>query len=113
MAATISAYVTFHGCTSEVLKHCQEVFGGEGTMKFGEAPRGGAYGQVFDRFGVMRSFTPAAETGVRQGGVLLVCQDTGVCTTVFEVPRLRRVVDVEKISAPSRPTAAKAKKPQG
>lgn len=60
MAATISAYVTFHGCTSEVLKHCQEVFGGEGTMKFGEAPWGGSYGQVFDRFGVMRSFTPAA-----------------------------------------------------
>lgn len=30
--------------------------GGEETMKFEEAPWGGSYGQVFDKFGVMWSF---------------------------------------------------------
>lgn len=133
MAGTISTYVTFNGYTTEVLKHWQEVFGGdldlltyaetkmegmpfepppgalahgvltlpggvisggdsmdgdypirdtaysllynaesvedaqeritrlvtaggEETMKFEEAPWGGSYGQVFDKFGVMWSF---------------------------------------------------------
>lgn len=134
MAATISTYVTFNGYTTDVLKHWQEVFGGdlhlmtygetpmdgmpfdppgdalahgvltlpggvisggdsmdgeypirdtaysllynaesdddareriaklvgaggEETMKFEEAPWGGSYGQVFDKFGVMWSFS--------------------------------------------------------
>ncbi|MFP7366033.1 glyoxalase/bleomycin resistance/extradiol dioxygenase family protein [Corynebacterium callunae] len=134
MAGTISTYVTFNGFTAEVLKHWQDVFGGElnlltygdtnmdampfepapdslahgvltlpgglisggdsidgeypirdtaysmlynaesqeeareridkmvaaggeETMKFAPAPWGGAYGQVFDKYGVMWSFS--------------------------------------------------------
>lgn len=134
MAGTISTYVTFNGYTAEVLKHWQEVFGGElnlltyagtkmegmpfeppadalahgvltlpgglisggdstdgeypirdtaysmlynaesvedareriatmvaaggeETMKFETAPWGGSYGQVFDKYGVMWSFS--------------------------------------------------------
>ncbi|MCC5673203.1 hypothetical protein [Kocuria rhizophila] len=72
MVQNLATYIALPGTAAEAMEHWQDVFGGElhilrygdmdlQGMPFEKAPWGDWYGQVFDRYGVMWSFSAPAE----------------------------------------------------